>query len=767
MSYRIPVRELCEFGAKTGDLDLRFTPAPTALEGIAGHQVVASRRGPKYEPEVALEESLGALTVRGRADGYDPAANRLEEVKTHRGDLARMPDNQRQLHWAQLLTYGAMLCRTRALAAIDLRLVYFDIGTGQETHFDRHCTADELRTTFTGLCERFVVWAEQELLHRQQRDAGLASLSFPHTNFRAGQRELAEAVFKAASVGCCLMVEAPTGIGKTLGTVFPQLKALANKGLDRLFFLAAKTPGRRLALDALAQLRTDDAFPLRVLELTSRDKSCEHPDLACHGDACPLARGFYDRLPQARQAAVDHRWLDRRAVREIALRHQVCPYYLGQELARWSDVVVGDYNYYFDLGAMLFGLATTNAWQTLVLVDEAHNLVDRGRGMYSAALSQHALDAAVQEAPNAAIKRALGRVARQWKTLCKAQDADYHSYPEPPEKLLLALQHASRVITDYLVELPGPLPEKVQQFHFDALHFSRIAELFGEHFLFDIEKRRVARSEHATLCLRNLSPATFLGPRFAYSHSSVLFSATLSPSRYYQDLLGLPAGTPWRDVVSPFSAEQLKVRLVADVSTRFQHRAASSAPIASIIAAQYGARPGNYLAFFSSYDYLEQVAENLSRHFPDLPIWRQSRRMQEAEREAFLARFTAEGRGVGFAVLGGAFGEGVDLPGDRLIGAFIATLGLPPYNPVNEQMRERLQRMFGAGYEYAYLYPGLQKVVQAAGRVVRTLDDTGTVVLIDDRFTQRQVRELLPRWWPAAVTIASPKAVSAPVFQLT
>jgi Rad3-related DNA helicase len=312
-----------------------------------------------------------------------------------------------------------------------------------------------------------------------------------------------------------------------------------------------------------------------------------------------------------------------------------------------------------------------------------------------------------------------------------------------PDKLLTALQGAATAITDHLAEQPGPIDPALQRFHFDALHFARLAETFGEHSLFDATRE----GKHTQLCIRNVVPAPFLKSRFALAHSTTLFSATLSPWHYYSDALGLPEETPWVDVESPFSSDQLAVRVAGQISTRYQHRAASLAPIASLMADQYHAMPGNYLAFFSSFDYLEQAAALFAGHHPGIPVWLQGRRMNEAERAAFLDRFAAGGRGIGFAVLGGAFGEGIDLPGERLIGAFIATLGLPQVNPVNEQMRKQMQASFGAGYDYTYLYPGIQKVVQAAGRVVRTMADRGVVVLIDDRFDKLEVRELLPRWW--------------------
>ncbi|MFC5695789.1 ATP-dependent DNA helicase [Pseudomonas sp. GCM10022186] len=744
MTYNVAVRALCEFTAKCGDLDLRFTPAPTAQEGIAGHALVASRRGEGYQAELALSGEFGPLRVRGRADGYDPARNRLEEVKTYRGDLQRMPDNHRQLHWAQVKVYGWLLCQQQELTEIELALVYFDVGSQKETLLTERHRAEDLRRFFEEQCRRFLAWAEQELAHTRARDMGLEALAFPHGAFRHGQRQLAEAVYKAASTGCCLMAQAPTGIGKTLGTLFPLLKAVPRQSLDKIFFLAAKTPGRQLALDALEQLLSR---PLRVLELVARDKACEYPGNACHGESCPLAAGFYDRLPEARQAAAERHWLDRDSVREIALGHQVCPYYLAQEMARWSDVVVGDYNYYFDSSALLHGLTSANQWRIAVLVDEAHNLVERARKMYSAELDQLDLKILRKTAP-AVLKKSLERVGRLWSELNREQAEEYRAYDAPPDKLLNALQGAVTAITDYLSDNPTALDSALQDFYFEAMQFGRMAEQFDSHSLFDLSKRpgKGGRSL-SRLCLRNLVPAPFLGPRFAASRSTVLFSATLDPRHYYSDLLGLARNTPWLEVDSPFRAEQLQVRVAANLSTRYQHRAASVAPIARLISRQFAERPGNYLAFFSSYDYLQQVAGLFAREHPQVPIWLQARQMDEAERQAFIQRFEAGGRGIGFVVLGGAFGEGIDLPGERLIGAFIATLGLPQLNPVNEQLKQRMAELFGAGYDYAYLYPGLQKVVQAAGRVIRTTEDRGVVHLIDDRFARPDVQRLLPSWW--------------------
>lgn len=764
-TYLVAVRALCEFTAKHGDLDLRFTPSPSAQEGMAGHALVAARRPEGYETEVSLAGEYKSLRVSGRADGYDPELNLLEEVKTFKGDLHSMAENRRTLHWAQLKIYGWLLCQQKGLDAINLSLVYFDVASLQETPITEYIDALSLKDFFELHCERFLAWAEQELAHRLARDVALTELKFPHPAFRAGQRELAEAVYKASNAGVCLLAQATTGIGKTMGTVFPLLKSMPKQRQDKLFFLAAKTPGRQLAIEALDLLQQASALPLRALELVSREKSCEHPDKACHGDSCPLARGFYDRLPAARSAAVLHAQsgavLDKFRLRELALAHQVCPYYLSQELVRWSDVVVGDYNYYFDSSAMLFNMSQVWQWRVSVLVDEAHNLLERGRKMYSANMDQSVLRALHATAPKA-VKKVLERLDKSFSDLHKMQVEVWQVYPEIPIDFLKTLQLALSSITDFLLANPTRMDGALQDFYFEALHFSRMADAFGPHSLFDIslldkpDQPLAPTQGCAVLNIRNILPAPFLAPRFLLARTVTLFSATLSPRIFYRTTLGLPDDSAWIDVNSPFTAAQLKVAAVSNISTRFQHRDASLERIADLMARQYQKEPGNYLAFTSSYDYLAKLEKLFKQRYPLISCWSQTRQMDEAERDQFLARFSAQSQGIGFAVLGGAFAEGVDLPGRRLIGAFIATLGMPQVNAINEEMKHRLASYMSPSgqattstlaYNYTYLYPGLQKVVQAAGRVIRTPSDRGVIYLMDDRFNKSEVRALLPAWW--------------------
>lgn len=758
--WTVAVRTLCEFTAKCGDLDLRFTPSPTAQEGIAGHQLVTGRRPPGYLRELPLQGRHGPLAVRGRADGFDPATGRLEEIKTHKGPLDRQSANHRALHWAQLKVYGALLCAAQSRTEVELALVYLDVGSGSETVLSERWQAQDLQAFWHAQAEAFWAWAVQEADHREARDAALTTLAFPHPHFRQGQRSLAEGVYKVTRAGRCLLAQAPTGIGKTMATLFAQLKAVPDEKLDKVFFLTAKTSGRALALGAMDTLHAASAPPIRTLELVARDKSCEHPDKACHGASCPLANGFYDRLPTARHAAVvaaEHGPLDAAVIRRVALSHEVCPYYLGQEMARWADVVVGDYNHFFDLHAMLFALSQAQGWRVALLVDEAHNLVGRSRQMYSAELRQHSLAAARAVAPKA-LRRKLDGLQRAWPKLNQDVSTPYHPLPTLPADWLGALQGAVAAMAEYFSGIestwgnssestPGsspqssssgrspsslppapfdhlalhpshadPVPAALRGLYLEALHVVRIAELFDEHALCDLEfadAQLHATRRLSCVNVRNVVPAPHLTARWAAAHSATLFSATLQPMAHTRGLLGLPEHSAWLVVDSPFSAEQLHVQVARHVSTRYAHRSRSLPAVVDIMGSQFAAQPGNYLAFFSSHAYLQQVAAAFQAAHPEVPVWLQQRGMSESEQQGFLAAFTEHGQGIGFAVLGGSFGEGIDLPGRRLIGAFIATMGLPQINPINERLRQRLDELghFGGGYQAVYLYPGMQKVV--------------------------------------------------------
>jgi DNA excision repair protein ERCC-2 len=752
-SYVIAVRALCEFVAKKGDLDLRFTPSPTAQEGIAGHALVADSRDETYQTEIALTGQYKHLMVKGRADGFDIKLNRLEEIKTHRVPIDKIPSNHSALHWAQAKIYAALLCEKEGLEVLDVALVYFHVDSQVQTVRSETCTRQALNAFFCATCEVFLAWSEQEALHRGVRNESTAQVAFPFVEMHEQQRQFAQAIYRATVGKRSLIAQAPTGVGKTLGSLFPTFKALGKAGVDKVIYLTAKTSGRALALDAVEQLQIS-GDGLRTLELVARDKSCEHLDKACNGDSCPLAKGFYDRLPKARSAATvvaqatSACWSQAK-VREIALAHDICPYYFSQELAKWTDVVIGDYNYFFDVNALLYSLTVANDWQVSLLIDEAHNLVDRARSMYSAKLSQQTLLDAQAQVPDS-LKKDFTRLLRLWRKLVKAQALDYETFDKVPEKLTLAIDSLVTALGKVFIEeterenFSQKDVDRLFGLFFELLHFQKINQLFDKHFFFEIDQQT-----SPSMQIRNVLPAPMLAPRFAAASSCALFSATLNPIAAYALNLGLPSSTVELEVASPFSADQLQVKIMQKISTRYKDRSQSLSTLIETMANQYEQKPGNYLAFFSSFDYLDQVAKAFAQSGCVAPVWQQTRGMSEHERREFLAKFTAGGKGIGFAVLGGVFSEGVDLPGDRLVGVFVATIGLPQINELNQQMQMRLEKLLerGQGYKQIYLYPGLQKVVQAAGRVIRSKSDRGVLLLMDNRFATTEVRELLPKWW--------------------
>lgn len=747
----VSVKTLAEFAAKSGSLDRRFTPSPTAQEGIAGHQEVVLRRPPHYQKEMSLTIQYEGLLIRGRADGYDSEAHCLEEIKTFYGDFEKLPDNHRQLHWAQARLYGWMYCRQYQRNDITLALIYFDLHNQREYRVEEHFTLPELVAYGEDLAEVYWQWQQQINARQQQLSQWIDELAFPYGSFRSAQRQMAESVYKAAATGRVLLAEAPTGTGKTLASIFPAIKAFNKTPVDKIFYLTAKTTGKQLALENLQLIASDGIdTPLRVLELTAQEKICLEPDKRCTGDSCPFARNFYDKLQQARQAAYTTPLLTRQTLTQLAHTHEICPYYLGMEMSRWVDILVADFNYYFDTSALLHGLTRELNWHPYLLVDECHNLVERARQMYSAELDRSVLLAAKRLAPKP-IKTSLERVNRLWLATIKTLDFSETALTllnASPEKLNLALTGFTNDYIDFLQRHPDhPVQHTaVQEFFFAALNYLEKLELVDEDYCIDMQR---PQPKQEVLTLRNLIPARPLAARLAQAHSACFFSATLRPAYFYQQMLGLPDDTVYLQVPSPFASQQLQVKVARHISTRYRDRSTAIGPLCDIIEQQVTAATGNYLAFFSSYEFLQQVERELQQRLSsaNITVITQSRRMSEQDREAFIERFTHEQNLLGLAVLGGAFSEGVDLPGDALKGAFIATLGLPQINPVTEHLRQRLQQVFQQGYHFAYLYPGIQKVVQAAGRVIRTQEDTGYLWLLDDRFAQHEVRQLLPEWW--------------------
>jgi DNA excision repair protein ERCC-2 len=768
--FTVAVKTLVEFAAKQGSLDRRFTPAPTGQEGIEGHKRVTSNRPKDYQTEISLNIGYKSLTFRGRADGFNPSTRCIEEIKTFYGDVNAIPENHRALHWAQARCYGWMLCTENDWQEITLALIYFDLRKQQEHRFEQVWSADNLHTYCQALAEKYYQWQTQINERIQQRNTWIDALTFPYATMHSGQRAMAEAVYKAAATGRVVLAQAPTGTGKTLAALFPAIKAMTRTPVDKIFYLTAKTTGKHLALDNIAGIISDAELGennkpalLRTLELTAKEKSCLAPDKQCQGSACPYALDFYTKLDAARQAAYQYPILDKATLAELAQQFQICPFYLSMEMARWVDIVVADVNYYFDGTPLLLGLTKEFDWQPYLLIDESHNLIDRARQMYSAELDRGQLLIAKKQAP-APIKKSLTRINQYWLEIIKSltdkedksniQQDKLHLIDRVPYKFSLALVDFTNTYVEWLQNHPDqPVQNNpLQEFFFSALHYQTVAEYLDDHFCLDMQNLSAqpgTYSKEEILMLRNLIPARPLNQRLQSAHCACYFSATLNPPHYYQTLLGLPEDTVYLNTPSPFAHTQLQVHIAHKLSTRYKHRAAAIAPICKIIQQQITEEKGNALVFFSSYEFLQQVEQQLRAALnPDeTQLIIQSKNMSEADRQEFIQQFSQHNNLLGLAVLGGAFSEGIDLTGDALKGAFIATLGLPQVNSVNEHLRQVMQTQFNRGYDFTYTYPGIQKVIQAAGRVIRTNTDTGYLWLLDQRFGEPEVLNLLPEWW--------------------
>lgn len=754
LELTVSVHELVGFCHRGGDIDHRFSPSPTGAQGIAGHQRVYRRRPPGYRSEYPVEYRHSrddmVLVLRGRADGYDPDIALIEEIKTCRVNPAHIPQAVTRMHLSQARLYAAIIAQQQALEQMEVRLTWFNLDSGLESPLSQVYTREELESFLSGSLASFAGWLDQLAKRRRRRDQSLLSLPFPHGKFRVGQREIAELVYKCVDRAGQLLVEAPTGIGKTAAVLYPALKALATDKHDRIAYVTAKTVGKRTAEDTLQRMR-GAGLELSALSLTAKERVCFSPGKACHGDDCSYARGYYDRLPAALEAALERSTLCQGEIEDLARQFAICPYQLALDLLPWVDMVIADLHYVYSLNATLGALMKQDGRRWTVLLDEAHNLPERARRMYRASLGKAALMVVKRDAPRG-LGAALERLNRAMLALQRGEwrEPDYDCSTELPVKLQQALADFVARVGDLLAREPALLHRhpRLLDFYFDVLQFQRLADNWGEDFRF--EKERDNGRQSLRLTLNCLDPARLLAERQQVLHSLAAFSATLSPPEWTRRALGLGPEAVFRREASPFAPSQLEVFLATAVDTRFAQRQQSLPQLAGLLLAWLAREQGNCIIYFPSYRYLQDClallqAQGLQTLRPGL--WVQQREQEDAGREQLIKRLETRRDVAALCILGGVFGEGIDLPGERLTSVVIVGVGLPQFNRDTRMLRDWYQQRCSAGFEYAYLYPGMQKVDQALGRVIRGSEDRGRALLIDSRYDQRQYRELLPPWW--------------------
>ena len=745
---KIAVRTLAQLTCRQGDIHFRYDESTDGQEGIDVQKRLQRNRPSTYQREAPVKcvwrDGEVELELTGRADGFDRVEGIVEEFKATRIDPQRMFDHAGSVHLGQLRLYAALLAREEpSRNQWQLRLLYCDPETDAVTVFDEHMTGEALDAFLNRCCTRLAKSLLELHEHRMRRNARLATLQFPFANFRPAQRALSADVYRTVRDGGALLFEAPTGSGKTLSALFPSLMAMGQGSTDRVVFLSSRTTGQTTAEASVELL--DSSRGIRRMTVTAKAKICFMPEPVCDPEICAYARGYYDRSDAAVAELLAVGAMTRDTIEAVARAHRVCPFELSLDAAVWADVVICDYNYVFDPVVRLKRLAGITGDRIALLIDEAHQLGDRVRDALSATFDRSLL-ARARAGLSAASAKCATVLDRRLTTLRRdvvrerglERDA-FECRIERPEALLRAAEQLLETMTD---GIDGRQSDpSITELLFGLLRVLRVSGWYDpERFAIFL---RGQRSE-ITLELRCLDPSTAIAETLKEYRAHVRFSATLSPFELTARVHGQPDARTLR-LPSPFPVDRLGVFIVPDISTLYRHRADSLPRLVHTIDGIVTARLGNYLIALPSFDYLDRVADAYSLQYPQQRIVRQSRGMSDELRTTFIDAFTDGGSPiVGFAVLGGVFTESIDLPGNALSGIVVVGIGLPP--PTLE--RNEMARVFGEfGRMLAFEQPAMTRVIQAAGRVIRSANDRGVVCLIDSRFLASEYRAYLPPHW--------------------
>lgn len=759
---RISIRTLVEFLLRSGDLkggSGAWRDKEAMQKGSRIHRKIQKKMGSGYSPEVPLkyerETENYILQLEGRADGIltDEDGILVDEIKGVYMDVRDLEEPV-PVHLAQAKCYAAIYCLQHSLSEIRVQMTYCQMETEEIRRFLQTYSAEDLDSWFTDLLDSYGCWADLQVISRQERNASMQELAFPFP-YREGQKKLVGDVYRTILRKRQLFVQAPTGVGKTISAVYPAVRALGEELAERIFYLTAKTITRTVAEEAFSILK-EKGLKFRNITITAKEKLCILDEVDCDPEICPRARGHYDRVNAALYHMLTERDVfDRETILEQAEAYSVCPYELQLDLALFMDAIICDYNYAFDPTVRLkrfFGEGTP-AGEGIFLIDEAHNLVERGREMFSASLVKEDVLAAKRKIKGhfPKVEKAMDRVNKI--LLAYKRQCDGITELEGVGDLVLALMNLAGQMDEMMGEMKdGSLRKEMLEFYFQVYEFLGIADLLDENYV--IYGNYLAGGDFQ-IRLFCVNPAVNLQRGLDKGRSTILYSATLLPVRYYQKMLSTRADDYAVYIPSPFPKENRFLAIGLDVSSRYTRRTPDEfRKIASYIEKTVRAKKGNYLIFFPSYAMLESVRdqyETLAVTDPDdLPeLLCQRPSMNEKEREEFLQVFSADSQKayLGLCVMGGIFGEGIDLTGEALIGVIVVGPGLPQIGEERELLKGYYDRIGENGFDIAYRFPGINKVLQAAGRVIRTKDDKGVILLLDDRFRNSETRNLFPAEW--------------------
>ena len=749
----VSVRNLIEFVMRSGDIDNSFRSMNSAVEGTKAHVKVQKSYGDEYEAEFSLKHIIEyeefTIQVQGRADGILTISSEVivDEIKSTTRDLKDIDENFNLLHWAQAKCYAYIYCMDNNLSEISVQITYFHIETEEKKIIKKLFTADELMKYFYELIDKYIEWSKITFYWGELRDHSIKDLNFPFNDYRRGQRELAVASYKTIEEGKKLYASAPTGIGKTMSTLFPSIKAVGEKKAGKIFYLTAKTITREVAISSM-EILAKKGLKAKTVVITAKDKICLNQERKCNPRDCTYAKGHFDRVNKAIIDIFENENLISREVAiEYAEKHHVCPFEFVLDLSLWGDVIVCDYNYVFDPNVYLKRFFEGIGEDYVFLVDEAHNLVDRSREMFSAEISTSSFESAIEIIGE--------KYQKLSKSLLKCKDImeavkgnlsglkEYYRKEEITE-LYYPFKKAITLLEPWLVEEKSEKKyEEVLDLYFNILGYIKISDLYDEHYVTYIRED----GREMIYKLYCVDSSYLLKEAFDRGKSSILFSATLNPIEYHMDLLGAKEGDYNIRLSSPFPRENLGLLVDSTISTKYRDRESTYIDVVKRVESFVGEKKGNYLIFFPSHAYMNIIYDLIIERNKDLNIIMQLAQMNEREREAFLRDFDKKDDLIGFAVMGGIFSEGIDLEGEKLLGAVIIGVGMPMISFERNIIKDYFNSQGENGFEYAYTYPGMNKVMQGAGRVIRSQNDKGSVLLIDSRYRDKKYKSLFPGEW--------------------
>jgi DNA excision repair protein ERCC-2 len=754
-AFQISVLKLVEYRQRSGDLDLTFFSAVSPLEGIRLHKKIQENRPDEYVQElpVCLELDFHdvILLISGRIDGVLEYPDRvcIEEIKSTRKDPDQMDIPEDHPFWAQVKCYGYLYAKQKGLEKIILQLTLANVDTEKIHELKKTFTTKELKAFFDVLVDVCLQKIRAMNAWRLKRNQTIALLDFPFEKYRAGQRQMAVTIYRVIRDKRQAIIQAPTGIGKTMAALYPALKAM-NEGLaEKIFFLTARTTGKSAAETALKLLETS-GLRIRTLTITAKSKICFNPDCLCNAQECEFAEGYYDRIDIALDQLFEKDIIDRTRIESLAAAHHICPFDFTLEASNLADIIICDYNYAFDPGVYLKQFFLNGKKDYVFLVDEAHNLVDRGREMFSASLSRSLFVELLRlirpKLPKISISL---RNIIEWFSRKKTRilrQKGFISETELPEDIMPVFGKFIQLSEYWLLHnYKSPFRQKIIDTYLEVSNFMKIAGYYDQTYVtvyenldFDIR-----------LKLFCLDPAGPLEKALKRCSAAIFFSATMTPVSYFKKVIGCRESTIEMLLSSPFPQENCLVAVFDRISTLYKRRWETREQLAEILTSLISQKCGNYLFFFPSYEYLNMVLKVFKKRNAGIRIMIQKSDMKESERGKFIESFKKESCDVlvGFAVMGGFFAEGIDLVGDCLSAAAIISVGIPMICPERELIRRYYQQKNGAGFDFAYKFPAINRVLQAAGRVIRSETDKGVILLIDERFSKPDYSNRLPEHW--------------------